>query len=135
MSKIRKLALGGFAALALILVLGTVGPMFFNCENAFIDKADSPDGQYRAVIGVATCKDSTRNGVWLHLFNIETGSNVRRTLVKDTSITDFELIWRGSDVVEIIIPGVVDWDDARGWGSFESVRVEYRRASHGDFSN
>jgi len=130
----RKLALGGFVALALILILGRVGPMFNNCDNAFIDKADSPDGQYRAVIGVATCKDSTRNGVWLHLFNIETGSNVGRTLSEDTSITDFELIWRGSDVVEIIIPRVY-WGDVRGWGSFESVRVEYRFASHGDFSN
>ena len=117
------------------MILGTVGPSFFNCESELIDKADSPDGQYRVVIGVARCKDSTRDGVWLSFFNIETGSNVRGTLVKDTSITDFRINWQRSDVVEIVVPSGFDWGDLRGASSFESVRVDYRYASHGDFSN
>lgn len=135
MSKSKKFALGGLAALGLILVFGTVGPLFFNCDSEYIHKADSPDGQYRAVIGVATCKDSTRDGVWVFFINIETGSNVRSTLVKDTSIRDFKLNWQGSDVVQIIVPSGVDWDDLRGGTSFESVRVEYRNAPQGDSFN
>lgn len=135
MSKPQKLALGGFVVVGLILVLGTVVPMLFDCQSEYIHKADSPDGQYRAVIGVSTCKDSTRDGVWVFFVNIETGSNVQSTLIKDTSITDFVINWTGSDELEITVPSGVDWDDLGGRTSFESVRVEYRNTPHGDFSN
>ncbi len=135
MSKLTKIAVAVFVALGLYLVLGTVGPMFFDCDSAFVHQGDSPDGLYRAIIGVDTCKDSTQNHVWVFFVNIETGSNVRRTLVKDTSISDFKIDWHRSDVVEIIVPSGIDWDDVRGGGSFESVRVEYRNAPQGEFSN
>ena len=135
MSKLQKTAVAGFVALGLYLVLGTVAPMFFDCDSVGIHKADSPDGQYRAAIGVRICKDSTQSHVSVVFANIETGSYVRRTLVKDTSITDFKLNWQRSDVVEIIVPSGVDWDDLRGGRSFESIRIEYRNAPHGEFSN
>jgi hypothetical protein len=128
MSKLQKIAVAGFVALVLYLVLGTVGTMFFDCDSVGIHKADSPDGRYRAAIGVETCKDSTQNGVWVFFANIETGSNVRRTLVKDTSITDFELNWQGNDELEISVPSGVDWGYLRGPSNFERVRVEYRKA-------
>ena len=117
------------------MVLGTVAPMFFDCDSVGLQKAISPDEQYRAAIGVRTCKDTTQNGVYLYFSNLETGSYVRRTLVKDTSITDFELNWQGNDELEIIVPRGVDWDDIRGGRSFESVRVEYQNAPHGELSN
>ena len=109
--------------------------MFFDCESQYLHNADSPDGQYRAVIGVSTCKDSTRDGVWVFFVNIETGSNVRSTLIKDPSITGFGLNWTGSDELKITVPRGVDWDDLGGRTSFEGVRVEYLNAPHGDFSN
>lgn len=135
MSKLKISALVIISALGLYLLFGAVGQSLFNCDNVGIHKAESPDGQYRAAIVVSTCKDSTRNGVWVFFANIETGSNVRRTLVKDTSITDFKVNWEGSNVVEIIVPSGVDWDDLRGGHSFESVRVEYRNVPHDDSSN
>ena len=135
MSKQKISVLVVISALGLYLLFGAVGQQLFDCGNVGLQNVDSPDGQYRATIGLRTCKDSTRNGVWVSIFNIETGSNLRRTIVKDTSITDFNLNWQGSDVVEIILPGGVDWDDVRGWGSFEQVRVEYRFAPPDNSSN
>ena len=129
MSKLQKFALGAGVALALYLFIGTVGQLFFDCESAFLHKADSPDGQYRAAIGVRTCKDSIKDGVWLFFSNLETGSNVRSTLIKDASITDFELNWQGNDELEIIVPSEIDWGYLRGRSHFERVRVEYRKAS------
>lgn len=117
-----------FVALGLILVLGTVGPMLFDCESVGLQQADSPDGQYRVTIGLEACKDSTQDNIWLFFYNLETDSNVRGTLIKDTSITDFELNWKGNDELEITVPGSVDWGDLRGLTSFESVSVEYRNA-------
>lgn len=128
MSKLQKIAVAGFVALVLYLVLGTVGPMFFDCKSAGVQYSDSPDGQYRAAISVRTCKDSIKDGVWLFFSNLETGSNVRSTLIKDTSITDFELNWQGNDELEIIVPSDVDWGYLRGRSNFERVRVEYRKA-------
>ena len=135
MSKLKLSALVVISALGLYLLFGAVGQSLFNCDNVGIHQAESPDGQYRAAIVVSTCKDSTRNGVYLYFSNLETGSYVRRTLVKDTSITNFELNWQGNDEFEIIIPSGVDWDDIRSGRSFEGVRVEYRNAPHGEFSN
>ena len=129
MSKLQKAGLGAIVALGLYLFIGTVSPLFFDCDRVGLHFADSPDGQYRAGIVVETCKDSTQNGVWLFFSNLETGSNVQSTLIKGTSITDFELDWRGNDELEITVPSGVDWDDLRGRSSFESVRVEYRQAS------
>ena len=131
----KKFALAAIAAFGLYLILGTVAPMFFDCESVLLQKADSPDGQYRVTIGLETCKDSTQNSIWLFFYNLETDSNVRGTLVKDTSITDFELNWKGNDELEITVPSNFDWDDLRGRTSFESIRVEYRYAPHDDFSN
>ena len=122
----KQFALTALAALGLYLLIGTVAPLFFDCDKVLLHEADSPDGQYRATILLETCKDSTQNGVWLFFLNLETGSNVRNTLIKDTSITDFELNWKGDDELEITVPSRVDWGDLRGRTSFESVRVEYR---------
>lgn len=128
MSKLQKIAVAGFVALGLYLVLGTVGPMFFDCDSVGLHKADSPDGQYRAAIGVETCKDSIQDSVWLFFSNLETGAYVRSKLINDTSITDFELNWQGNDELEIIVPsGVLGY--LRGQSNFERVRVEYREAS------
>lgn len=129
MSKLQKIAVAGFVALVLYLVLGTVVPMFFDCENVGVQYSDSPDGQYRAAIGVETCKDPTQDGVFLFLANLETGSRVQNTLIQDTSITDFALNWQGNDELEITVPSGVDSGDLRGRSSFERVRVEYRKAS------
>ena len=115
-------------ALGLYLFFGMVGPLLFDCHSVGLHKADSPDGQYRAAIGVETCKNSIQDGVWLFFSNLETGSNVRSTLIKDTSITDFELNWQGNDELEIIVPSGVDWGYLRGQSNFERVRVEYRKA-------
>lgn len=135
MSKLEKSALVVISAVGLYLLFGAVGQSLFDCGNAGLQSADSPDGQYRATIGLRTCKDSTSDEVWLFFFNLETGSNVRSTLIKDTSVTGFELNWRGNDELEITVPSIVDWDDLRGRTSFDSVRVEYRNAPNGDFSN
>ena len=116
-------------AVGLVLFIGTVGPMLFDCDSVGLHRSDSPDGQYRVAIGVQTCKDSTQNAVWLFFYNMETGSNVRSTLIKDTSITDFEVTWQGNDALKITVPTGVDLDDLRGRSSFESVRIEYRTHS------
>jgi hypothetical protein len=131
MSKLQKFALGAILALGLYLFIGTVIPFLFDCDSVGLQKADSPDGQYRAAIGVDTCRDSVQDGVWLFFSNLETGSNVRSTLINDTSITDFELNWQGNDKIEIIVPsGVLSY--LRGQSNFERVRVEYREAPIGE---
>jgi len=128
MSKLQKFALGAISAVGLYLFIGMVIPLLFDCDSVGLHKADSPDGQYRAAIGVETCKDSIQDSVWVFFSNLETGSNVRSTLIKDTSITDFELNWQGNDELEITVPSGVDWGYLRGPGSFERVKVEYRKA-------
>ncbi len=128
MSKLQTLALGAISALGLYLLIGMVIPLLFDCDSVGLHKADSPNGQYRAAIGVETCKDSIQDSVWLFFRNLETGSNVRGTLTKDTSITDFELHWQGNDELEIIVPSGVDWGYLRGRSNFEGVRVEYRKS-------
>ena len=137
MSKLEQSALVVISALGLYLLFGAVGQLLFDCGSVGLQQADSPDGQYRATIGLETCKDSTQNEVWLFFVNLETGSNVRNTLIKDTSVTGFELNWRRNDELEITVPSRVDWDDLRGRTSFESVRVDYRpsRAAPVDSSN
>lgn len=129
MSKLQKIAVAGFVALLLYLVLGTVVPMFFDCEIVGVQHSDSPDGQYRAAIGVEMCKDSTKDGVFLFFANLETGSRAQNTLIQDTTITDFELNWQGNDELEITVPSGVDSGDLRGRSNFERVRVEYRKAA------
>ncbi|MCP4941437.1 MAG: hypothetical protein GY924_05590 [Planctomycetaceae bacterium] len=126
MSKQKKSVLVLISAVGLYLLFGVVGQQLFDCGNVGLQDADSPDGQYRATIGLRTCKDSTRDEVWLSFMNLETGSNVRSALIKDTSVTGFELNWHGNNELEITVPSSVDWGDLRGQTSFESVRVEYR---------
>lgn len=126
MSKLEKSALVVISALGLYLLFGAVGQLLFDCGNVGLQSADSPDGQYRATIGLRTCKDLTQDEVWLFFVNLETGSNVRSALIIDTSVTGFELNWRRNDELEIVVPSSVDWDDLRGRTSFESVRVDYR---------
>lgn len=128
MSKPQKLAIGAVAVLGLYFIFGQVGQSLFNCQSIGLQKSVSPDGQYRAAIGVESCKDSSRDGVFLLLANLETGANVQRILIRDTSLTDFELDWRWKDELEVTVPSGIDWDDLRLWGTFENVEVEFRKA-------
>ena len=129
MSKPQNLALGAIAAIiGLYLIFGQAGQSLFNCQSISLQKTESPDGHYRAVIGEKNCKDSSRNGVFLFLVNLETGANVERILIQDTTLTDFELNWRWKDELEVTVPSGIDWDDLRLWGTFESVKVEFRKA-------